>query len=264
MAYTEADFHAVRKMLHDSSGISLAASKQHLVYNRLIRRIRAIGADSFEAYLARVSEDGEERQAFINSLTTNVTSFYRERHHFDFLAEDAKRWTTAESVAVWSSACSTGEEAYSAAGTLVCAGLKDYSILGTDIDSDVLVEARRGVYPAASVNELQPEHLHAVFEKGVGRNAGRVRVRPSIRMKVEFERRNLYDPAPAQRFHYVFCRNVLIYFEKEKHRLIVGHLVSSLRPGGVLFLGHSESLPEGIGHAVEPLGRTMFRRLAHD
>ena len=263
--FSKEDFERVRRLIATLAGIALLDHKENMVYNRLARRLRAAGIASFGEYLDVVEQPGsEERGRFVNALTTNLTSFFRESHHFDLLAEHASRHKRAsrpgEALKVWSSACSTGEEPYSAAIVLHEAACSA-EILATDIDTEVLKKAQRGDYPIEAVENLEPERVRRCFLKGVGANEGRVLVRPALRSMVRFLQRNLQGAAwpENERFDVIFCRNVMIYFSKEAQRQVLERFIKVLRPGGLLFVGHSESY--AAGHpALQHRGKTAYER----
>jgi len=258
---TDRDFERVRRLIHDYAGISLGAQKRSMVYNRLVRRLRARGGLAFERYLDLVQNgDPDEREAFVNALTTNLTAFFREPHHFELLAQRARaaRERGAGTMRIWSSACSTGEEAWSIAMVLREAG-QPADILATDIDSDVLATAHEGVYPAERTAGLPPQRLHRHFLRGTGSKEGFVRIRPELRPLVRCAQFNLQGdewPAPG-RFDAIFCRNVVIYFDREAQRRLADRLASALVPGGLLLVGHAESFPSAHP-AFRPCGRTAY------
>jgi len=259
-AFSGQDFGRVRELIASYAGISLHERKQNMVYNRLSRRLRATGVPNFSDYLDWVEQpESDEREQFVNALTTNLTAFFREPHHFDALAARARAQRGVR-LRVWSSACSTGEEAYSAAIALKEVGCEG-EIFATDIDTDALAAARSGIYRLTSLQPLGAEQLRRHFLKGTGANAAHARVRPELREAVRFEFRNLQASAwPAnERFDAVFCRNVMIYFDRPTQQQLLGRLAATLRPGGVLFLGHSESC--AAGHpAFRACGKTAYER----
>ena len=244
--FTQDDFTRIRALIYQSAGISLAPGKKDMVYSRLARRLRARQLDSFTDYL-RLLEGGDlqEMEAFINALTTNMTSFFREPHHFQILSEKLAQLPKNRPVTIWSCASSTGEEPYSIAMTAADArqGAATPRILATDIDTKVLATARLGVYPADQVQKLPAELLKRHFLRGEGRNAGQARVREELRRMVTFKQLNLlHDAWPMRgRFDMIFCRNVMIYFDKLTQQAILQKLAGCLQPDGFLFVGHSES-----------------------
>ncbi len=262
---TDTDFERVRKLIYDHAGIALAPIKRDMVYSRLARRLRALGLNNFRQYL-QVLEAGDEREweTFVNSLTTNLTYFFRESHHFEILAkhlvECAKR-----PIRIWCSAASTGEEPYSLAMT-ACEVFNSLSppveIVASDIDTNVLALAGKGVYGMDRVDKLSEERLRRFFLRGAGANAGHVRIRDELRRLVEFRRINLLDRVyPLEgRFDALFCRNVMIYFDKPTQYAILQRFRPLLREDGLLFAGHSESFM----HAADmfrSLGRTVYAPL---
>ncbi|HEX2545914.1 MAG TPA: CheR family methyltransferase [Ramlibacter sp.] len=258
------DFATVRQLIADYAGIKLSLQKRNMVYNRLLRRLRARGMADFGQYLQLVQREGsDEREAFVNALTTNLTAFFREPHHFDLLAERARERARQRGrpLRCWSNACSTGEEPWSIAMVLReadCPG----DILGTDIDTEVLNTAQAGVYRMERTASLPIERLRRHFLRGAGANEGLVSVRPELRSMVRFAQLNLQSPVwPAQeRFDIIFCRNVVIYFDREFQKKLLARLADLLVPGGLLMVGHSESFPSA--HAgFRSCGRTAYERL---
>lgn len=259
---TDRDFATVRQLIADYAGIKLSLQKRNMVYNRLLRRLRARGVASFGEYLQLVQrEDSDEREPFVNALTTNLTAFFREPHHFELLAARAQARAGHRPLRCWSSACSTGEEAWSIAMVLretECAG----EVLGTDIDTDVLQTARTGVYRAERTAGMPLERLRRHFLRGTGANDGLVSIRPELRSMVRFGQLNLQSPAwPAQeKFDVIFCRNVVIYFDREFQRRLLSRLADLLVPGGLLMVGHSESFPSAHP-GFRSCGRTAYERV---
>jgi chemotaxis protein methyltransferase CheR len=253
------DFGRVRRMIAAYAGISLHERKENMVYNRLSRRLRATRIATFREYLDRVEADGSsEREQFVNALTTNLTAFFREPHHFELLAARARK--SAERQRVWSSACSTGEEAYSAAIALREAG-RSGEVLASDIDTDALATAREGVYGARAVEAADLERMRPHLLRGTGENANLVKVRPELRAMVKVVFHNLLAPErPApERFDVVFCRNVMIYFDRSTQSRLLDRLAAALVPGGLLFLGHSENCASGHP-AFQACGKTAYVR----
>lgn len=265
-AFNERDFKRVCELIYARAGISLSDSKHDLVYGRLARRLRALQAHSFAAYLDLLDDpDSSEWEHFTNALTTNLTSFFREKHHFEMLSEYLKAHAGKDAVRLWSAAASTGEEAYSmamtVAQTLRRAG-DDVRILATDIDTHVLAKGRSGVYPAERIEGLSESLCKRFFQRGRGAHAGQVRVAESLRSLIVFRQLNLLAEhwPMKQRFDVVFCRNVLIYFDKPTQHALMQHMARIIKPGGLLFIGHSES-PTVDRKVYEPLGRTAYRVL---
>jgi chemotaxis protein methyltransferase CheR len=266
VALSSADFSALRSIVEREAGLRLPESKREVVAHRVGRRLRARAMPSVGAYLTvlRGGEDRErELRALINELTTNLTSFFREAHHFQFLAASLRRGLLPRRARIWSAACSTGEEPYTIAMVLEELGAEAIAgqIVATDIDTDVLATAARGIYRSEQVAQLAPGRVRGHFLRGVGENAGLCAVRPTLRRRVQFRRFNLCGglwPPPSQRFDLVFCRNVLIYFERTRQRDVITRLQRCLVPGGVLVLGHSEGLV-ALELGLEAIGQTIYR-----
>lgn len=265
--FTDADFQRVRELIHRQAGISLSESKRQMVYSRLGRRLRELGMRRFEDYLALLqSGDPGEGEAFVNALTTNLTSFFREPHHFPILAEHARQARGREYV-VWCSAASTGEEPYTIAITLLEAlgAQARVRILATDVDTGVLDKAEQGIYPLDRVEKMPPEQVRRFFLRGTGAQAGFVKAKPEIRSLITFRRINLLEPGWPVRgpLDVIFCRNVMIYFDRPTQHGILKRYAPLLRPDGLLFAGHSESLQ----HASELFrlrGKTVYEPVARN
>ena len=263
--FTAADFERVRKLLYEHAGIALSPAKQDMVYSRLARRVRASGDRSFAQYLARLErKDAQEWEPFINSLTTNLTSFFREAHHFEVLSRHLKSIAEKRTIRIWCNAASTGEEPYSIAITAVEAfnsPTPPVSILASDLDTNVLAQGERGVYPAERVARLPPEQVSRHFLRGNGVPEGSVQAKPELRRLITFRRINLLDAGwPVQGpLDAIFCRNVMIYFDKQTQYGILKKFVPLLREDGLLFAGHSESFLHA-GDLFRPLGRTVYAR----
>lgn len=246
-AFSSADFERVRKLIYQHAGISLSDVKQDMVYSRLARRLRATGLNSFADYLALLEKGGaDEWEKFVNSLTTNLTSFFREPHHFPILAEHLKTLPTSSPIKIWCSAASTGEEPYSIAMTAVETFGNfnvPVSIMASDLDTSVLATAEKGVYPLDRVEKISPERMKRFFLKGSGSQEGFVCVRPELRRLITFQRLNLLDPNWPLRgpLDVIFCRNVMIYFDKPTQYKILSRFAPLMREHGLLFAGHSES-----------------------
>ncbi|WP_370663880.1 CheR family methyltransferase [Massilia forsythiae] len=264
--FTRHDFERVRGLIYQRAGISLADSKQEMVYSRLARRLRATGIASFATYLDGLEGGhmGGEWESFTNALTTNLTSFFREAHHFPLLAEHASRARRdkAAPFTVWCSASSTGEEPYSIAMTLCEAfgsATPPVQIVATDIDTNVLATAAAGVYPMERVDKLEPERLRRFFLKGKGAQQGMVRVRPELRNLVSFRQLNLLADGWDVKGPYdaIFCRNVMIYFDKATQRKILSRFVPLMKPDALLFAGHSENFLY-VSDALRLRGKTVY------
>ena len=262
--FSQRDFEEVRKMIYDHAGIALSEAKEDMVYSRLARRLRATGIMSFREYLDRLrGGDGTEWEAFVNSLTTNLTDFFRESHHFTILA-DFLRARRERPIVLWSSASSTGEEPYSMAMTAVetFGGFNaPVRILASDLDTNVLKKCQDGVYPLERMKKLSPERQQRFFLKGTGERAGLAKIRPELRSMVEFFQLNLLTPnwPIRQSLDAIFCRNVMIYFDKPTQHKILSRMKPLLKPDGLLFMGHSEALY----HATDLFrlrGQTVYER----
>ena len=261
--FTRSDFERVRALIYARAGISLADSKQEMVYSRLARRLRATGIVSFERYLNDLEAGrlGEEWESFTNALTTNLTSFFREAHHFPLLAEHVKGLGEQPNT-IWCSASSTGEEPYSIAMT-VCEAFNTLTppvqIVATDIDTNVLAVGERGVYAIDRIDKMAPERARRFFLRGKGEQEGMVRVRPELRQLVTFKHLNLLaDKWPvAGPFDVIFCRNVMIYFDKGTQRKILSRFVPLMKPDALLFAGHSENFLY-VSDALKLRGKTVY------
>ncbi|MBI3141060.1 MAG: chemotaxis protein CheR [Rhodocyclales bacterium] len=262
--FTAADFERIRKLIYEHAGIALSPVKHDMVYSRLARRLRACGDKSFAQYLARLERgDRAEWETFVNALTTNLTSFFREAHHFEVLAKHLAAIREKRPIKIWCCAASTGEEPYSIAMTAVDAFSSfspPVSILASDLDTSVLAQGSRGVYAEERVAKLPRDLVSRFFQRDAAA-PGQLRVRPELQRLVAFRRINLLDASwPVQGpLDAIFCRNVMIYFDKPTQYRILQKFVPLLREDGLLFAGHSESLL----HAADlfrPLGRTVYER----
>ena len=251
-AFSAADFERVRELIYQRAGISLHAGKQAMVYSRLSRRLRDTGHGSFASYLqwldsASGAAGEAEWQEFINCLTTNLTSFFREEHHFQALAEDLRALGTQRPPRIWCNAASTGEEPYSIAMTVVetLGAQTGARIMASDIDTKVLATAQRGVYDGGA-RGLSRERLQRHFLRGKGANEGFIRVKPELARLIDFRTFNLMSPSWRfdEPFDIVFCRNVLIYFDAATQRQVLQRMHGVLRPGGLLYVGHSENFTD--------------------
>jgi chemotaxis protein methyltransferase CheR len=263
-----ADFERIRKLIYQRAGISLHAGKQAMVYSRLSRRLRETRFASFSDYLgwleAASGAEGEaEWQEFVNCLTTNLTAFFREEHHFHALVDDL-RTRAARPLRIWCNAASTGEEPYSLAMTVVeTLGVSaQVKLVCSDIDTKVLATAQRGVYGADS-RGLSPERLKRHFMRGTGANSGHIRVKPELARLIEFRNFNLMSPSWASLgdpFDLVFCRNVMIYFDNPTQRRVLERMHAAMKPGGLLYVGHSENFTESRD-LFRLRGKTIYERV---
>ncbi|NVF14505.1 CheR family methyltransferase [Vreelandella maris] len=259
---TDADFKRIRELIYQRAGIVLAEHKREMVYSRLAKRLRHHGLTRFTDYLQRLERQPEakEWEAFTNALTTNLTAFFREAHHFPLLAEHIKN--KQDPVTIWCSAASTGEEPYSLAMTLLetlGAKASQAKVIATDIDTDALARARAGVYPLEQVRKLDEVRVKRFFQKGTGNHAGFARIRPEVSALVEFQPLNLLAPQwPIKGlFDAVFCRNIMIYFDKDTQSKILKRFAPLMKPDGLLFAGHSENFSY-ISDAFKLRGQTVY------
>jgi chemotaxis protein methyltransferase CheR len=266
-SFNATDFDRVRALIYQRAGISLHAGKQAMVYSRLSRRLRDTGYSSFATYLQWLETahgDAAERewQEFINCLTTNLTAFFREEHHFHMLAEALKP-RVGKPTRIWCSAASTGEEPYSLAITAAeVMGLSGpVKILASDIDTNVLAKAARGVYDAES-RGLDQRRLQQFFLRGKGANAGSIRVKPELTRMIEFRPFNLMNAqwSLGEPFDFVFCRNVMIYFDAPTQRRVLERIHAVMRPESLLFVGHSENFTDSKD-LFRLRGKTVYERV---
>ncbi len=258
----ERDFAFLRDLIMREAGIHLTEAKRSLVEGRLAKRLRHHKLPSYRAYVDLLRErdaDGKELLEFVNCITTNKTAFFRESHHFDFLRHEVMARDPSRALRIWSAACSTGEEPYSIAMTARDAHASA-SILASDIDTHVLATARAGCYNAERVSTLDGGALRAHFLKGAGANAGLFKVRPELQRMIDFRRVNLIEGnwPGGESFDVIFCRNVVIYFNRETQDRLFRRFAERLVPGGFLILGHSENL-NWLGELYEPVGKTIYR-----
>ena len=268
--FTQAEFNRLRKLVHAHTGIALSDAKRELVYGRLALRLRKLKLSSFAEYCKLVEfGHAEELQELTNAITTNLTSFFRESHHFELLAAETLPQLVRENCAarrmrVWSAGCSTGEEPYSLA-ILLRESLAhllswDIKLLATDIDSTVLATAAAGIYAAERFKEVSAERLGRFFPQVAGRS-GYHAAADELKQLITFKRLNLLDAWPIRGpFDIIFCRNVVIYFDKDTQRGLFERMAELQRPGGWLFIGHSENL-FNVTHRYQLLRRTVYRRL---
>ena len=261
------DFERVRALIYQRAGISLHTGKQAMVYSRLSRRLRETSHRSFASYLewlerASGAAGEQEWQEFINCLTTNLTSFFREEHHFHALADDLKA-RAGRPLRIWCNAASTGEEPYTLAMTAVEAlgANAPVKIVASDIDTKVLATAARAVYPADS-RGLSPERLRKHCLRGTGANAGKMRIKPELARMIEFRALNLMDShwSLGEPFDIVFCRNVMIYFDAPTQRRVLAQIHTMMRPGSLLFVGHSENFTDSK-QLFRLRGKTIYERV---
>lgn len=265
--FSDQDFEIVREKLYAHAGIALSDYKKDMVYNRLIRRIRALLLNSFSEYFLYLERNPEEFSLFINALTTNLTAFFRESHHFDFLKNvilPEVNLSETKRFRIWSAGCSMGEEPYSLAMTCLTSTVDvsrwDIKILATDIDSAVLHTATTGVYSLDRTDAMPQEFQTRFFRKGRGVHAGMARVSEELRQMITFKELNLMHSWPMKGpLDVIFCRNVMIYFDKATQAVLLDRMADLLKPGGFLFVGHSES-PFRLSERFKLIGNTIYQK----
>jgi len=271
LRFTDRDFRRIRELVGEHTGISLSEAKRDMVYSRLARRIRVLGLRDFSEYCDVLGSEGgvAEQGEFVNAITTNLTSFFRESHHFNYLERELlpellQRRDGSRRLRIWSAGCSTGEEPYSLAmvlGETVPEGW-DVRILATDLDSNVLETARRGVYDMDRLKAVGKARLRRWFLKGKGAHAGKARAAAELRDMVSFRQLNLMGAWPMRGpFDAIFCRNVMIYFDKPTQHRLTERFAGLLAQDGHLFVGHSETLYR-VTDRFQSLGQTVYRRCA--
>ncbi|MDR0529683.1 MAG: chemotaxis protein CheR [Zoogloeaceae bacterium] len=270
-SFQNADFERVRKLIYAKAGISLSSAKQDMVYSRLSRRLRATGKKTFSEYLDFLEQrkDAAEWEHFVNALTTNLTSFFREPHHFPALSAHLRHIAAKrKQINIWCCAASTGEEPYSIAMTVAdtftgLGGAMQISILCSDLDTNVLATAEKGAYFPDRVEKIPPEQLRRYFSKGTGSQEGMFCVKPELRRMLTFRRLNLLDSVwPVKGpLDVIFCRNVMIYFDKPTQYKILSRFAPMLQPDGLLFAGHSESFLHA-SDLFHSLGKTVYELAA--
>jgi len=272
---SDKDFTFICQFVYQNTGIVLNDSKREMLYRRLTRIVRERQLSSFSDYCQLLKNQGDkEKDYFINAITTNLTSFFREDHHFEFLAkEELPRLMKSKTpmangkkrLRIWSSASSTGEEPYSIAITLHETMKNelakwDTKILATDIDSNVLAKGKEGVYDIKRIEDLPRNRKETYFYQGCGKSKSSVKVHDKLKDLITFKQLNLLHDWPMKGpFDIIFCRNVIIYFDKETQQELFSRYYELLAPGGVLFLGHSENLGSYQKY-FDNIGRTIFRK----
>jgi chemotaxis protein methyltransferase CheR len=266
--YSEKDFARVQSLIYKKVGISLAESKAQLVYSRISRLLRATGHKSFSAYLDFLEADqsGVESESFINAMTTNLTSFFREMHHFTILAEQLK--STKQPINIWCSACSTGEEAYSIA-MIACEVFNTMTppvhIIATDVDTNAVSIAKEGIYTVEKATEmLSDQRLKRFFFKGIESQSGSIKVRDALQQIITFDQFNLVaNPWKIKtQFDAIFCRNVMIYFDKQTQTKVLERFIPLIKPNGLLYAGHSENFSR-INRDLLLRGKTVYSLVAN-
>jgi chemotaxis protein methyltransferase CheR len=270
--FTYEDFDYLRNIVNGRTRIVVADKKIDMFYSRLVRRLRVLGLKDFAQYcdLLKSEKGGVEVVELVNAITTNLTSFFRENHHFEFLSEtlipeliDSE--TTGRKLRIWSAGCSTGEEPYSIAMSVCESALGaegwDIEILATDIDSNVLNHAAEGVYGMDRLENIPRQRLKRWFLKGKGGRVGKARIKPEVHKLIEFAQLNLNSSwSLPQAVDVVFCRNVIIYFDKHFKRILIDRIAENLKLGGYLFIGHSESIFR-VSDRFELVGNTIYRKI---
>ncbi len=262
--WTDADFDRIQALIYKRAGISLHDGKHAMVYSRLSRRLRDTGHQSFREYLSWLeSTDGPEWQEFVNALTTNLTSFFREIHHFEIFSQYLKAGPAGHAWRVWCSASSTGEEPYSIVMTaLEALGARpNFYLAASDIDSKVLATAQKGVYRLDGLKGIATLQAQQFFLRGKGGNQGMAMIKPELKSYVDFMLVNLVrDDWPfGEPFDVVFCRNVMIYFDSQTQRRVLERIHRVMRPGGLLFVGHAENFSDSRDLFVLK-GKTVYER----
>lgn len=269
---TDDDFHAFSELVHQKAGINLHEGKKELVRARLARRIREGSFNGFRDYFNFIisEKSGDELVQLLDSISTNLTHFFREPRHFNYMAQDIlprlseSGKKNGKQLRIWSAGCSTGEEPYSIAMVVMenmpsTAGW-DIKILATDLSTKVLATASGGMYYQDSLKDVSQSLLRRYFQKGRGKWEGYYRVKPSIKKTIYFRRLNLIEPFPFSKpFDLIFCRNVMIYFNKETQADLVARFYDALAKDGHLFIGHSESLT-GVSHNFKYVQPTIYRK----
>lgn len=270
-AFSDADFRGLVQIAYELAGIALADSKRNLVYSRVSRRLRALGLTSFRQYREYLTANASELESFINAISTNLTKFFREAHHFDHFRThvavpfvQVSHGAVGRRLRVWSAGCSTGEEPYTIAVVLKReirdVDRHDVRILATDIDTEVIAKGARGEYSANSIDEVPKTYRDSFQSSGGSRGSANVTIGEEIQRLVTFRRLNLMEPWPfSGNFDAIFCRNVMIYFDAETKSALVERFTQKIRPGGWLYIGHSESLI-GSHPGLRLVGRTIYRR----
>jgi len=266
--YSREDFNFLRRLSNNYSGIIANDDKFDMFYSRLAKRLRTLKFETFKQYCQYLENNHEQEfSEFINAITTNLTAFFREKHHFDYLEKVlipeliAKKQTNKQ-IKVWSAGCSTGEEAYSLAITLLENLSQDFQIkiLATDLDTQVLNVAKNGEYPLERSSGLSEDMLKKWFKKGIGKNQGKIKAKSELQRVIRFKQLNLMHEWPMTGpFDFIFCRNVLIYFDRDTKQKLIQRYQSLLPIGAWLFIGHSESLHQ-LNSGFDLVGNTIYQR----
>ena len=269
--FSASEFALIQQKIKQLAGVHLTDAKEHMVYSRLSRRLRHTSMHNFTDYLAFIDTNKPEQQAFIDALTTNLTSFFREAYHFDLFANYCTEFNESKTkdqhcatLKVWSAGCSSGEEAYSIAMTSAIANqslVPDVQIFASDINSQVLHTAQQGIYPLAAIEKLTKQHRKRFFHKGIHLNQGLGKVIPELQRLITFLHINFLDktyPIPTD-LDVIFCRNALIYFDQTTTDQIICKMLDHLKPGGLFIVGHSENYHR-FGDVLQSLGNTVYKK----
>ncbi|MDE1462998.1 CheR family methyltransferase [Spartinivicinus poritis] len=265
---SDSDFAFIQQVAYDISGITLREHKRNMIYGRLVRRLRSLKLKNFSQYCDLLKkENNKEYKEFINAITTNLTSFFREPHHFDFLEKTALRETIYhhqhdKRVRIWSAGCSTGEEPYSIAIIMreMINPRWNAKLLATDLDSNVLNCAKAGIYRLDQTETISSDRHKKWFYHSL--NDSKVKVKDSLKKIITFNQLNLLNAWPMKgKFDIIFCRNVMIYFDQDIRGALIDRYAEILNPNGYLYIGHAENLPNSNKHFT-PLGRTIYQRIS--
>jgi len=263
---TDKEFDKIRQLIHKKSGISMSDAKRSLVAGRLRKRLVNLQLDSYEDYYQFLRKDEQagtgEMQRFIDLLTTNETWFFREEKHFEFLKQQLKNRPIAKETHIWSAASSSGEEPYSIAMTMAeNMGLTSpWKILGTDISTEILAKAKKGLYMKDKIKGLSKTYTRKYMLNGVRSYADYLAIVPELKNKMNFQHFNLQSsPLPGIKFDFIFCRNVLIYFNQEDKKKVIHRLAGCLKTGGYFFPGHSESL-HGLYDELTAVAPSIYQK----
>jgi chemotaxis protein methyltransferase CheR len=262
---TDKDFKFIQWFMHKHAGIYFSDRKRTMVYGRISRQLRRLGLQRFSEYRQCIEQDSHEQARFINCLTTNKTQFFREYHHFEFLEKVLiSEWQQQKNrrINIWSAGCSTGEEPYSFASSLHQAHafelFDSVNITATDLDTKVLETAKQGIYSDEAIDAIPVKYLKPCFVKGVGAQQGKIKIRHGLQNQIQFQQLNLLQAWPFEHeFDLISCRNVMIYFDKKTQTELIERFYQQLKPNGVLFIGHSESMP-GHLNLFHHLGHTIY------
>ncbi len=270
---TKTDCMKISSIVLDVCGIKLGEAKRAMIQSRLDRRLLSLGIATYTDYLLYLKEQNAEYEYLINALTTNKTEFWREANHFSklmtYIEHDYRYKNSSDPLCAWSAACSTGEEVYTLA--ILLEEFKqqkmsfDYRILGSDIDTSIIKKAKMGIYSCETVKTVPPQYLGKYFYRGTGNNEGKYKAKEILQSNVKYRLHNLIDKSSGfpMKFDIIFLRNVLIYFDTCDIQVVISKLARHLKPGGYLFIGHSESL-NGISHSLKNLHGSTYRKSGNE